>query len=339
MEKNTFATSAYIAAPPEAAHEYLCRLKNLDEWTLGSRMIEQVDEDTWIGTASGYQRSLYYHVRRLDHPKFKGIEWQCGYEHRRYFKAYPVLLFPPAYVDPDAAEPGVYLHWVSAIDPVKRTPMIMEGIEAVHRSECRALKAALERRAGLTEAARGRYRVATDTIYVDAPIDRAAEYIGDARTLATWSHLLRPAGEVRRDGGDFHDEYGQDVEVTIRTHELADYRLVEQDFYYPRHDFLQRCPVLLIPCAHAFGDPAASGVLHHRITFWSHDTPPRHGRLQIEDFGAESLNVKRQLEAQAGNLETFARGMSYTPRPDALPKAAAEPKRSRHDAPARLFLA
>lgn len=313
MEKNTFATSAYIAVSPEITHRYLCDLKNLDEWTLGSRMVEQVDEDTWIGTASGYQRSLYYHVRRLDDSPFLGIEWRCGYKYKEYFKAYPVLLFPASYVDPDSDDPGVYLHWVSVIDPVKRTPMIMEGIQAVHNSECRALKAALERRAGLAEAAHGPYRVAADTIYIDAPIDLAEEYIGDARTMASWSHLLRPEGEVLRDGGNFRDEYGQAVEVTFRTHTLAEYRLVEQNFYYPKYDFMQRCPVLLIPCSHAFGDPAARGVLHHRITFWNTSAPPRHGKLQIEDFGAESLNVKRQLEAKAGNLDTFARGMSYAP--------------------------
>jgi hypothetical protein len=113
------------------------------------------------------------------------------------------------------------------------------------------------------------------------------------------------------------------VEVTFRTHELGPYRLVEQDFYYPKYGFLQRCPVLLIPCAHAFGNPEAPGVLHHRITFWNTEAPPRHGKLQIEDFGAESLNVKRQLEAMAGNLDTFARGMSYTPRGS----VAAEPSR------------
>jgi len=314
MERNTFSTSAYIAATPEATHTYLSDLKNLDAWTLGSRMVEQVDDDTWIGTASGYQRTLYYHVRRLDHPRFLGIEWQCGYKYKEYFKAYPVLLFPPSYVDPDSEEQGVYLHWVSVIDPVKRTPMIMEGISAVHISECRALKAALERRAGLTEAAQGRYRLAADTIYIDAPIDLAAEYIGDARAMEKWSHLLRPEGEVLSDGGSFRDEHDQTVEVSFRTHRLEDYRLVEQNFYYPKYDFLQRCPVLLIPCSHAFGDPTARGVIHHRITFWDTLVPPRHGKLQIEDFGAESMNVKRQLEAAAGNLDTFARGMSYTPR-------------------------
>ncbi len=35
MESNTFSTSTFIAVPPEEAYQYLCRLKNLDEWTLG----------------------------------------------------------------------------------------------------------------------------------------------------------------------------------------------------------------------------------------------------------------------------------------------------------------
>jgi hypothetical protein len=66
MESNTFSTSVFIAAPPKTVYDYLGRLKNLDEWTLGSRMKEEVDDSTWIGTASGYQRTLYYHVRRLE---------------------------------------------------------------------------------------------------------------------------------------------------------------------------------------------------------------------------------------------------------------------------------
>ena len=58
MEKNTFATSAFIATSPETAFDYLSELQNLDEWTLFSRMIEQIDSDTWLGTASGYQNNL-----------------------------------------------------------------------------------------------------------------------------------------------------------------------------------------------------------------------------------------------------------------------------------------
>ena len=54
--------------------DYLCELKNLDDWTLFSRMVEQLDENTWIGTASGYQHNLHYHVRKIENPQFFGIE-------------------------------------------------------------------------------------------------------------------------------------------------------------------------------------------------------------------------------------------------------------------------
>ena len=313
MEANTFSTSAFIAAPPETAFAYLCRLQNLDEWTLGSRMKEKVDDDTWIGTASGYQRTLYYHVRRLENTRFYGIEWQCGYEYRNYFKSYPVLLFPPDYVEPDSAETGVYLHWVSVIDPVQRTPMIMQGIQTVHDSEARSLKAALEREQGLTEAAHGQYRVEADTIYVNAPIDMAAEFIGDLRTMEHWSHLLKPIGTIQPEHGGFLDEYRQTVEVTLRTSRFQEYYLVEQDYFHPEHKTMQRSPTFLIPLSHAFGDPAVPGFLLHRITFWKNGAPPRHGKLGIEDFGAENMNIKRLLEAKAGNLQTFALGKSYLP--------------------------
>jgi hypothetical protein len=313
MEANTFATSAFIAVPLQTAFDYLCRLQNLDEWTLGSRMKEQVDDDTWIGTASGYQRRLYYHVRRLQSARFCGIEWQCGYAYKRYFKSYPVLLFPPDYIDPGSTESGVYFHWVSVIDPVQRTPMIMQGIQTVHNSEARSLKAALERRAGFTEAAQGLYRIEADTIYVNAPIEMGAEFLGDLRTMERWSHLLKPAGAIGPENGAFTDEYAQTVEVTLRTNKLEEYYLIEQDYFHPQHNFSQRSPTFLIPLSYAFGDPEVPGFLLHRITFWKNGAVPRHGKLTVDDFGAENMNIKRLLEAKAGNLETFALGRSYVP--------------------------
>lgn len=315
MESNTFATSAFIAAPLATVHAFLCDLKNLGEWTLGSRMVEQVDDSTWIGTASGYQRHLYYHVRRLESPGFLGVEWQCGYEYRRYFKSYPVLLFPADYVEPGSSQAGTYLHWVSVIDPAQRTPMIMQGIQTVHNSEVRALKAALECATGLSEAAQDRYRIEADTIYIDAPLELAAAFVGDLRMMQHWSHLLKPSGVVEREHGSFLDEYRQSVDVTLRTHRLEDYVLVEQDYVHPRFGTMQRSPTLLIPLAHAFGDPSIPGVMLHRMTFWNDGAPVRHGKLGIEDFGAENMNIKRLLEAKAGNLESFARGQSYIPQP------------------------
>jgi hypothetical protein len=315
MEKSTFATSAYIDTTPAAAFEYLCHLPNLDEWTLFSRMIKQVDENTWLGTASGYQQNLYYHVRKIENPSFYGIEWHCGVEYNQYFQVYPVLLFPADYVEPGTDEKGVYFHWLSFVDPRRRTPMIMEGIHTVHTSECRSLKANLERNSGLTQAAIGRHKIQTDSIYIDAPLDLAVDYISNLENLDDWCHLLRRQGEIAPQSGEFLDEYNQTVKVTTRVHPLNNnqYCLIEQDYFYPERQFMQRCPVLLVPCSYAFGDPQARGLIQHRITFWSINSPPDSGRLQIEDYGAESMNIKRLLEAQAGNLETFARGMSYLP--------------------------
>lgn len=313
MERNTFATSAYIATSPETAFDYLWNLKNLDEWTLFSRMIEQIDDNTWLGTASGYQRNLYYHVRKIENQPFYGIEWHCGFEYENYFQVYPVLLFPPNYIEPETDEQGVYFHWLSFIDPGRRTPMIMEGIHTVHTSECRSLKAILERKAGCTKAMPGRYQISTDTIYIDAPIELAIAYIGNLQNLDQWAHLLRSQGETSPQSGEFLDEYDQTVKVTFQTHQLSNYYLVEQDYYYPDYKFIQRSPVIIIPCSYAFGNPEARGCILHRISFWNPGKLPRHGKLQLEDFGAESMNIKRFLEAQAGNFETFARGMSYLP--------------------------
>jgi hypothetical protein len=315
MERNTFATSAYIANSPQVAFDYLCELKNLDDWTLFSRMVEQVDENTWIGTASGYQHNLYYHVRKIENPQFFGIEWHCGIEYQNYYQVYPVLLFPPEYIQPGTDEKGVYFHWLSFVDPARRSPMIMEGIHTVHTSECRSLKAILERKAGCTEAATGRYKIDTDTIYIDAPLDIAIAYLRDLRNIDEWAHLLRPRGEISPESGEFVDEYGRTVKVTFRIHDLNNYYLIEQDYYYPEDDYIQRCPVILIPCSYAFGNSSARGCIQHRITFWEQGKAPRFGKLQIEDFGAESMNIKRTLEAKAGNLETFGRGMSYLPEP------------------------
>lgn len=311
MENNTFATSAYIATSPQTAFEYLCELRNLDEWTLFSRMKEQVDESTWRGTASGYQHDLYYHVKKIENPQFFGIEWHCGVEYQKYFQVYPVLLFPPDYIEPGTDEQGVYFHWLSFVGPKRRNPMIMQGIHTVHTSECRSLKATLERKAGCTEAARGGYKIDTDSIYIDAPLEIAIEYLQDLRNVDEWAHLLRPQGELSPESGEFLDEYDQKVKVTFRTHNLNNYYLIEQDYYYPDYNYIQRCPVILIPCSYAFGDSSARGCIQHRISFWKVGETARHGKLQIEDFGAESMNIKRFLEAKAGNLDTFAKGMSY----------------------------
>ena len=307
MESNTFATSTYIATPPPAAFDYLRELRNLDEWTLYSRMIEQMDENTWRGTASGYQHDLYYHVRPIETPNFRGVEWHCGYEYGKYFQCYPALLFPANYIGSE--ESGAYFHWLSFVGPERRTPMIMQGIHLVHTSEIRSLKSVLERKAGLTAAARGKFEIKTDSIFVDAPLEVAAPYLGDVRNMAEWAYFIRPDGVADADRGSFVDEYGQKVEVSVRSFDCDNYVIIEFEHLYA--SFVQRNCMVIVPCAYAFGNPKARGCIQHRVAFFQKDTMPVQGKLQIEDYGAESMSLKRVLENKAGNLTSFGRGMSY----------------------------
>jgi cytochrome P450 len=311
MENNTFTTTVYAQTPATRAFEYLRRLQNLDEWTLGSRMVTRIDDDTFMGTASGYQTMLCYHVRTLEHPRFAAIEWQCGYRYREYFKQYPVFVFPSQYADPGGDEDGSYIHWVSVIDPARRTEMIMQGIAAVHHYERRGLKAALERREGIAQPAAGRLSVLSDTMWVDAPIEMAREVLADREALAGWAPLFRAVDAV---AGSFVDEYARRVQVEFAACELGDYVLVEQNYVYPDLGAVQRCPIVLVPCARAFG-PEAPGFLLHRIAFVRNDRPQAYGRTTASELTAESMAIKRMLEARAGNLTSFARGMSYRPDP------------------------
>jgi cytochrome P450 len=311
MEDNTFSTSFYAQTPAARAFAYLRRLQNLDEWTLGSRMRTRIDDDTFMGTASGYQTMLCYHVRTLEHPRFAAIEWQCGYRYREYFKQYPVFVFPSQYADSHGDEDGSYIHWVSVIDPARRTEMIMQGIAAVHQYEARGLKAALERGERIAQPAEGRCSVLSDTMWVHAPIAMARELLADPRTLAGWAPLFRA---VDAGAGSFTDEYVRRVQVEFAACDLGDYVLVEQDYVYPDLGEVQRCPIVLIPCARAFG-AEAPGFLLHRLAFVHSDGSQAYGRTSASELIAESMAIKRTLEARAGNLTSFARGMSYRPDP------------------------
>ena len=274
-------------------------------------MVTRIDDDTFMGTASGYQTMLCYHVRTLEHPRFAAIEWQCGYRYREYFKQYPVFVFPSQYADPRGDEDGSYIHWVSVIDPARRTEMIMQGIAAVHHYEGRGLKAALERREGIAQPAAGRSSVLSDTMWVDAPIEMARELLADREALAGWAPLFRAVDAA---AGSFVDEYARRVEVEFAACELGDYVLVEQDYAYPDLGAVQRCPIVLVPSARAFG-PEAPGFLLHRIAFVRNDGSQTYGRTTAAELTAESMAIKRMLEARAGNLASFARGMSYRPDP------------------------
>ncbi len=314
MEANTFATTIFARTPPARAFDYLRRLQNLDEWTLGSRMLTRIDDDTWMGTASGYQTALCYHVRTLEHPRLGAIEWQCGYRWRDYFKQYPVFVFPSDYADPRGGEGGSYVHWISVVDPARRTDMIMQGIAAVHHYESRQLKAALERGEGLREPAAAGREVVSDTMWVDGPIDFARELLADPEALPRWAPRFRPGG------GAFLDEYERPMRLAVSSASLGDYVLVEHDHAWPDSGEQQRCPIVLSPSERAFG-AGAPGFLLHRLAFVRADGSQRFGRTTADELCAENMAIKRAVEARAGRPHSFARGMSYRPEPAAAPHA------------------
>ncbi|HYX39095.1 MAG TPA: scytonemin biosynthesis cyclase/decarboxylase ScyC [Oligoflexus sp.] len=310
-EQNTFATSVYINSPIDEVHAYLMELKNLNEWTLFSRMKEKIDAHTWKGTASGYHHDLYYHVREIKSETFKGIEWHCGLEYQNYYQVYPVLLFPASSMNPASRESGTYLHWISFVDPARRTAMIKEAIDVVHTSECRSLKARLEQRNGQTQASIGQMRVDSDTIYIDAPVSEVVKLIGDIRQFDKWAHLYKKSGAVTPERGEFTDEYGRNSVVSHKVHDVGLYSIVDQRCYYPEYNNTQHSLALVIPTSYALGNQTARGCFHHRVTFWNQSEQSLLGRLVIEDFGAEAINIKRFAEAAAGNMSTFSLGISY----------------------------
>jgi hypothetical protein len=310
MEKNTFATSAYIGVSARSAYEYLIDMSNLDEWTLSSRMKEKVDENTWLGTASGYQAPLYYHLRRMSGLPFYSIEWHCGLKYKEYYHVYPVFLFPANYVDPREPADGVYFHWISFVGPKRRTPLIMEGIDIVHTSETRALKASLESRAGHSSPVLGRHRLRTETVYVDAPVELVTTLVGDVTQVGEWTHLRHIVDVATPTHARLRDEYGRMLQLEHKVHRYGSSVLIESDATYDNGQWQVRTPTLITPCSYAFGESKARGCLVHRMTFVP-TTGPGAAEFPQDDMAAENLNIKRVAEGRAGNLESLGRGLSY----------------------------
>ena len=303
MEKNTYATSIYIDAPAADVAQYLRNGDNLSEYTLFSRMQERIDETTWLGTASGYQAGLYYHVRHRDLDQIQVVEWHCGQDYGRYYHVYPMLLFSPRYFG--SPETGTYYHWISFVDPARATPMIAQGLPTVHRAETRSLKAQLERRLGRWRGVPGRLALRSHTIYIDAPLDQAISYLGNSANAAEWGYLLR------RDEAQIFDEYDHPIEIRLTVRDLGEYQMIEHDTYYLETGAIIRAPLVLIPAAFAFAEPAAPGFVLHRVTAWPAGCTREIGKASSDDYDTEAINTKRILEAYAGNLEAYARGCSY----------------------------
>jgi len=297
MEKNTFATSIYIDAPPADVAAFLGDGMNLNRYTLFSRMREQVDDSTWLGSASGYQSGLYYHVRRRDLEELKIIEWHCGAEYGAYHHVYPMFAFAPSYWG--STETGSYYHWVSFVDPERCTPMIPEGMPPVHNAESHSLKAVLESRRGKSHAVAAALALRSHTIYIDAPLALAVEYFADPANVTEWGFMLR------REGTQIVDEYDRPLDIRVTLHDCGPYKLIEHDSRYG--DTVVRTPLVLVPSTYAFGRDDAPGLIMHRISAW----PRTIGKGSPDDYDAEAINAKRIVERRAGNLDAFGRGCSY----------------------------
>ncbi|MBV8761809.1 MAG: hypothetical protein JO257_31225 [Deltaproteobacteria bacterium] len=303
MERNTYATSTFIASPLSAVTDYLMQGESLSEYTLYSRMRERIDATTWLGTASGYQSGLYYHVRHREIGASRVVEWHCGTELGRYYHVYPMFLFEPSYFG--STQAGTYYHWISFVDPARGTQMIKEGLPTVHRSEARSLKAQLERRQGWRFAAKGELELKSHTIYVDAPLAESVAFLIDNPTQ--WGYLMR------RDGDKLFDEYDREIRLEITQHDLGEYRVLEHDVHYVATGQVVRTPFVLIPASYAFAQPGARGFLLHRISAWPATGEREVGKQSPDDYDTEAINAKRILEGRAGNLATYARGCSYMP--------------------------
>jgi len=307
VEKNTYATSMYIDAPMHKLVAYLRDGMSLNEYTLFSRMHKRIDNDTWLGTASGYQNGLYYHVRQRDIGEMQMIEWHCGVEHGKYFHVYPMLMFKPDYFGAKEHEKGTYYHWISFVDPARRTQMITEGLAVVHRAEMHSLKAQLERREGIRRPIDGSLELKSHTIYVEAPIDTVVSYLGELKNATEWGYLMRKEGER------LFDEYDHPIEISVKAHDCGNYHIIEHDTHYLESGVVVRAPFFVTPSAYAFAAPDAPGCIVHRMTGWPVHGPRAHGKASPDDYDAEAINGKRIMEAKAGNMAAYARGCSYLP--------------------------
>jgi hypothetical protein len=277
---------------------------NLNEYTLFSRMHTRVDDTTWLGTASGYQAGLYYHVRHRDLGGIQIVEWHCGTELGKYYHVYPMMLFAPSYFG--GTDAGTYYHWISFVDPARATAMITQGLPTVHRSEARSLKAQLERRRGHKKPAGGTMRLEPHTIYVDAPLRDALAYLSDKANVAEWGYMLRA------DGRSLVDEYDRPCDVRLAHHDLGEYHVIEHDTHYESGEVI-RTPLVLIPASYAFAQPGATGFVMHRVSAWPSTGDRSIGKQSPDEYDTEAINAKRIIEGRANNLDAYGRGCSYLP--------------------------
>lgn len=320
LEANTYAASAYIATGADAALAYLSDLANLEHWTLGTRVHKQIDATTWVGSVTSSPDPLYFHVQETTGFPVPTFEWQMGREPGRYTTVHRWLIIPASLAHPGNDAAGVYVHWLSFSNPARRTVLADLGYDRIiHQTEIRHLKAVLERAQGLRAPASASHRLCTASLYVNAPASTLSAYLGTLANVPKWARMWPQMGTVSADSALFTDAYLQPLLVTSRASTDADMALLTlQVMTAPSPDKLSSTILsAILPCAHVFGDPDASGCVLHRIAFapqCGHAAGPHDPR----DLFAESLAIKRHVELLAGHPESFAQGYSYQPSDEQL---------------------
>ncbi len=301
-EKNTYATSSYIASDSQSVLDYLNDLKNLDEWTVNCRMHTQVDDSTWVGKASGYQEGLRYHIKRHSNGPFQGIEWHCGLDGKPASLVYPTFVFDFEKMGMPITQKGIYLHWIAFSHPVRRGPIYKYAVEPVHNAELLSLKSCLENKAGFSSIQEGDYEISSDTMFVDVDMNSAISFLSTPDAMTQWSLFVKADGTK--------DEYSRPISITSEVADFGTSKIIDMRIQHTDEGFSQFCPTMIIPASYAFNEKDARGVLLHRVYFTPKDKISYVKRVPEQIF-SELISLKRILEARADRYESFNNGWTW----------------------------
>jgi hypothetical protein len=300
----------YIETGAQTALAYLTDLANLEHWTLGTRVHEQVDLHTWVGSVTSSRDPVYFHLQQMAGFAVPTFEWQVGRAYGRYAAVHRLFVIPASFAHPDSKAGGVYVHWLSFSNPKSRTILAAQGYDRiVHETESRNLKAVLECAQGLRAPARASHSLCASSLYVNAPPKALGDYVGNLGHVPQWARMWRPLETISAREALFADAYQRPFLATSTVSADASMALVDLHFVPESARPSSRILNAILPCAHVFGDASAPGCVLHRIAFAADGDVG--GPHDARDLFAESLNIKRHVELLAGRPDSFAQGFSY----------------------------
>ena len=260
MEANTFTTTVYARTPAARAFAYLRRLQNLDEWTLGSRMMHAHRRRHLHGHGVGLPDDAVLPRAHARARRVRGDRVAMRLPLARLLQAIPGVRVPVAVCGPGRRR-GRQLHPLDQRDrsgPPHRDDHA--GIAAVHHYEGRGLKAALERREGIAQPARRAIvRALGHDVGRCADRNGSRAVLADRRPSPLWAPLFRPSHAA---AATFVDEYARRVHVEFTAMRAGRLRAGRAGLRLSRSRVRQRCPIVLVPCV-------------ARVLFWPHQSGMR----------------------------------------------------------------